>query len=139
MSACNAQNKTKANYYWSRLSASQQVKYKEMCVRNHIIPNDAGGVPEAKTDVKPPANCDAATLRDKGMENINMGQHAAALAQFEASLRCKDDPYTRSLAFAAACNAQNASKAKLYWKKLTQAEQTKFRQMCIRNHIDPAQ
>ncbi|HTL32715.1 MAG TPA: FHA domain-containing protein [Kofleriaceae bacterium] len=88
--------------------------------------------------VTAPANCDADALKDKGMENINMGQHAAALAQFEASLRCKNDAYVLSLAFMAACNAQNAGKAKQYWNKLSGAQQSKFRQMCVRNHIDPS-
>ena len=45
------------------------------------------------------------------MANVNMGQHAAALAQFEASLRCKHDPYVVSRPFMAACRSQNAGKA----------------------------
>src|SRR6185369_10527301 len=55
--------------------------------------------------VTPPANCDAESLKEKGMENINMGQHAAALAQFEASLKCKRDPYVIQLAFMEACSS----------------------------------
>ena len=37
----------------------------------------------------------------------------------------------------AACNAQNAPKAKAYYGKLSGAQQTKYKVMCIRNHIDP--
>jgi hypothetical protein len=88
------------------------------------------------TQVTATPNCDPDALKDKGMENVNMGQHAAALAQFEASLRCKNDSYVLSLAFMAACNAQNAGKAKQYYGKLSPAQQSKYKVMCIRNHID---
>jgi pSer/pThr/pTyr-binding forkhead associated (FHA) protein len=98
-------------------------------------PNDAA-CKSGPPDVTAPANCDADALKDKGMENVNMGQHAAALAQFEASLRCKNDSYVLSLAFMAACNAQNASKAKTYYGRLTGAQQTKYKVMCVRNHIE---
>jgi hypothetical protein len=36
----------------------------------------------------------------------------------------------------AACNAQNASKAKTYYGRLTGAQQTKYKVMCVRNHIE---
>lgn len=88
------------------------------------------------TQVTATPNCDPDALKDKGMENVNMGQHAAALAQFEASLRCKNDSYVLSLAFMAACNAQNAGKARQYYGKLSPAQQSKYKVMCIRNHID---
>jgi hypothetical protein len=71
------------------------------------------------------------------MENVNMGQHAAALAQFEASLRCKNDSYVIALAFMAACNSQNAAKAKLYYTKMSEPSREKYRVMCVRNKIDP--
>ena len=83
----------------------------------------------------PPAGCDADALKDKGMENVNMGQHAAALAQFEASLRCKNDPYVSQLAFMASCNSGNSPKAKLYFSKLTPAQQQRFQIMCIRQNV----
>lgn len=79
-----------------------------------------------------PASCDAEAHKDKGMQSINVGQHAAALAHFEASLRCKDDPYVRQLAFMEACASGNSPKAKYYYKKLTPSQQTKFAQICIR-------
>ena len=102
-----------------------------MCERNKIPKSKL-----ASTDVEPPANCDAEALKDKAMENTRMGQHAAALAQFEASLRCRNDSYVLSLAFMAACNAQNAMKAKAYYGKLTAAQQTKYKVMCVRNSIE---
>lgn len=80
--------------------------------------------------------CNVETFKDKGMQMINMGQHAAALAQFELALQCKDDPYVRQLAFMSACSSKNAAKAALYYQRLTSAQQQKFNQICIRNGID---
>jgi ABC transport system ATP-binding/permease protein len=86
--------------------------------------------------VAAPANCDADALKDEGMQNINMGQHAAALSKFEQSLRCKKDPYVTQLAFMEACASSNSPKAKQYYKLLTAAQQAKFAQMCIRNKVE---
>lgn len=75
---------------------------------------------------------DCEALKEKGMSHINMGQHSAALTAFEASLTCKDDPYVRQLAFMESCASGNSLKAKLFYRKLTPAQQTKFAQICIR-------
>jgi tetratricopeptide (TPR) repeat protein len=156
MAACNAQNASKAQVYWGQLSPAMQSKYKVMCIRNHIDPENPTSTPAPKTTAKSskatskstpskttttttttaPASCDADELKDKGMENVNMGQHAAALAQFEASLRCKNDSYVLSLAFMAACNSQNVAKAKVYYPKLSPREREKYKVMCVRNKID---
>ncbi|HEY5920605.1 MAG TPA: hypothetical protein VIV11_02995, partial [Kofleriaceae bacterium] len=66
----------------------------------------------------------------------NMGQHAAALSRFEASLKCKRDQYVIQLCFMEACASGNSPKAKLYYKQLTAVQQTKFAQMCIRNKTE---
>ena len=79
---------------------------------------------------------EAKTLYLAGVSQYRNKEYAAALAQFEASLRCSDDPYVRSLAFMASCSSQNSLKAKLYFKRLTPAQQTKFAQMCIRNGVE---
>ena len=84
--------------------------------------------------VAPPANCDAAALQDKAMDQVALGQHAVALVHFEASLRCKKDMYVLQLAFMEACNAGNSAKAKQYYKLLTPPQQNKFRQICSRQH-----
>ena len=68
------------------------------------------------------------------MQNINMGQHAAALVKFEASLRCKQNSHTQQLAFMASCASGNSPKAKYYYKLLPAAQQQRFAQMCIRNN-----
>jgi hypothetical protein len=82
--------------------------------------------------------CDADGLKDEGMQNINMGQHAAALAKFEASLRCKKDPYVTQLAFMESCASSNSVKAKSYFKLMTPDQQAKFAQMCERNNVEYA-
>jgi hypothetical protein len=67
-----------------------------------------------------------------GLDAVNRGQHAEALMYFEASLRCKDDSYVRTLVFMESCTSGNAAKAKHYYKQLTPSQQTKFAQICIR-------
>jgi len=105
---------------------------RQFCQKNGSDPKCGTG----SVTVTPPANCDAEALKEKGMENINMGQHAAALAQFEASLKCKRDPYVIQLAFMEACSSSNSGKAKQYYKQLTPAQQQKFAQICIRQKVD---
>jgi hypothetical protein len=90
-----------------------------MCDRNHV-------------DV----TCDADALKDSGMEKINLGAHAEALALFEQSLACKADPYVEQLAFMEACNSRNGPKARAYYGKLTAAQQSKFEMICTRNKVD---
>jgi hypothetical protein len=128
MSACSAKSETKARQYWAKLSDEQQTRYRQMCVRNGIDPASSGPAP---------AKCDADALKDKGMELINMGQHSAALREFEASLACKNDSYVVMLAFMAACNAHDETKARAHYKRLSTTEQERYRQLCVRNHIDP--
>jgi hypothetical protein len=86
--------------------------------------------------VTPPANCDADALKEEGMQSINLGQHAQALAKFESSLKCRRDAYVIQLCFMEACASSNSPKAKLYYKQLSTAQQAKFAQMCIRNKVD---
>jgi hypothetical protein len=76
--------------------------------------------------------CDAEASKEDGMRLINEGQHASALVMFEQSLKCKDDPYVRQLAFMEACASSNAKKAKLFYKQLSPDQQTKFAQICKR-------
>jgi tetratricopeptide (TPR) repeat protein len=134
MESCNAQDVAKARLFYQKLSASDQTRLKAICIRNRI---DLGNSSDTNTlNTVLPANCDADALKDKGMENVNMGQHAAALQMFEASLRCKQDSYVLALAFMASCNAQDGPKAKLYYAKLSPKQQSLYRVMCDRNKID---
>lgn len=118
--ACSARAGNKAKFYFNKLSIADQKQFAGLC-------EDVG---IAVTGVA--TTCDADAEKEKGMEHINRGEHEAALARFEASLRCKDDMYVRQLAFMEACASGNSPKAKLYYKKLTPAQQTKFAQLCIR-------
>ena len=77
-------------------------------------------------------DCDAERSKESGMERINLGMHAMALSFFEQSLGCKRDPYVLTLAFMESCASGNSYKAKLYFKQLTEAQQSKFAQICIR-------
>ena len=78
--------------------------------------------------------CDAEALKEQGMQNINMGQHAAALIKFEASLACRDNSHTLQLAFMASCASGNSAKATQYYKQLPPYQQQRFAQMCMRNN-----
>lgn len=121
MAACNSQNAAKARKYYGQLSPVQQSKYKMMCERNHV-------------DLR--TKCDADALKDSGMQKINEGSHAEALALFEQSIACKPDSYVTQLAFMEACNSGNAAKAREYWGQLSPAGQTKYKVICERNKID---
>ena len=90
--------------------------------------------PEPQPAPRAPEHCDADALKEKGMQNINMGQHAAALVQFEASLRCKSSTHGVQLAFMAACASGNATKAKVYYKQLAPDKKERFKQICVRNN-----
>lgn len=116
----------------SRLIDNTAACKRQFCAANSGDPKCQTG----QTQVTPPPNCDPDALREKGMDYVNNGQHAAALAQFEASLRCKNDSYAQSLAFMAACNASNVGKAKQHYAKLSPAQQNKLKVMCIRNNIE---
>ncbi|NVB85175.1 MAG: hypothetical protein HOV81_42810 [Kofleriaceae bacterium] len=124
MSACNSMNSTKAKVYYRKLPAAKREQLSMMCIRNKVEYDDSG-----------PA-CDADALKDQGMEAVNKGQHAAALAKFEASLACKKDAYVMQLAFMESCNSRNSAKAKTYYAKLTDAQQKQFAVICERNKVD---
>ena len=87
---------------------------------------------------KPPdtsGGCDADALRDKGQDHLQSGMDAAALAAFEASMKCRPDAGLLRLAFIAACRSKNAAKAKYYYPKLPTATTTGIVQICKRNDI----
>ena len=120
VAACNARNKEKARELYAALTKEQREETASFCEKNKIV---------LERDLP---KCDADALKDKGMELITQGQHAAALAQFEASLRCKNDSYVIQLAFMESCSSGNSGKAKYYFKRMTVAQQNKFAQICIR-------
>ncbi len=129
MASCNSLNSPKARKYYVQMKPAQQHRFQIMCERNRVeyLPDGA----QAR-----PVSCDADALKDEGMEHVTMGMHAAALAKFEASLACKQDPYVTQLAFMSSCNSANSSKAKAYYKQLSPAQRSKFKVICERNKVD---
>ena len=87
------------------------------------------------TQNPPPEKCDADALKAKGEDNLSTGMDAAALANFEASMKCRPDASLMRLAFMAACRSKNATKAKAYYPKLPPSTTTGIVQICVRNGI----
>ena len=83
----------------------------------------------------PPEKCDADALKAKGEDNLSTGMDAAALANFEASMKCRPDASLMRLAFMAACRSKNAAKAKAYYPRLPPSTTTGIVQICVRNGI----
>jgi hypothetical protein len=82
------------------------------------------------------APCDAEALQKKGDDYIANGMDTAALAQFEASLRCKYDLGVVKTAFVAACRSKQSAKAKLYYARLPKNTAQNYAQICLRFGID---
>lgn len=80
--------------------------------------------------------CDAEALKQRGMEHVQVGEHAVALTLFEASLECKPDPYVINLAFMSACSSDNSAKAKVYYQQLSPQAQARLRQICVRQMVE---
>ncbi len=76
--------------------------------------------------------CDAEALKRKGDDYLGNGMDTAALAQYEASLRCKYNSGLVKTAFLAACRSKQAAKAKLYYAKLPPELATNYSQICLR-------
>jgi pSer/pThr/pTyr-binding forkhead associated (FHA) protein len=114
----------------SIVNAGDKKCVKQFCNANPGDAKCAPATPVIKSD------CDFEALKAKGMDAINMGNHAAGLKSLEVALKCKPgDGYTIQLAFMAACNSQDAAKAKYYWTKLTPALQNRLESICVRNKI----
>jgi hypothetical protein len=83
-----------------------------------------------------PTTCDANALKERGDDYLSNGMDTAALAQFEASLRCKYDSGVVKTAFLAACRSKQSAKAKLYYAKLPPNASSSYVQICERFGID---
>ncbi len=99
--------------------------------------NDGSGsntkvTPPPKDPPDKPEACDADALKKKGDDYLGNGMDTAALAQFEASLRCKYDSGVVKTAFLAACRSKQAGKAKLYYAKLPPNQTSNYSQICLR-------
>jgi tetratricopeptide (TPR) repeat protein len=123
LAACHTKNATKARQHFAELPPFQQRDLEALCLREGISLTAA-----------PP--CDATTPHDRGIADVNLGQYAAALGEFERALACKSSTDTVRLAYLAACHAKNAAKARLYFAKLPSLQQRDLAIMCVRDGID---
>jgi len=133
MEACASHDEPKARYHYKRLTPAQQSKFAQICERQKP-PVKYSRTPQATAVATSSSTegCDPEPAKQRGKDYIVGRMHAAALAQFEASLRCKDEPEVRALAFMESCASGNSPKATFYFKRLTPVEQTKLAQLCIR-------
>jgi tetratricopeptide (TPR) repeat protein len=122
LAACHSKNSPKAREYFGKLPTVQQRDVEVLCLRDGIA------VAAAPT-------CDANAPRERGIANVNLGQYVPALAAFEQALACKTSTDVIRLAYLAACNGNNAAKARLYFSKLPPAQQRDFATICARNGI----
>lgn len=87
----------------------------------------------------PASSCDATlvgALMRKADDHLQTGMDAAALASYEAVLRCKYDITVVKKAAMSACRSKNAPKAKLLIDQLPAAQSGGIVQICVRNGID---
>jgi len=80
--------------------------------------------------------CDATQAKTKGQDYLANGMDTAALAMFEASLRCKYNTKVVKIAFLAACRSKQAAKAKLYFGKLPAKDAVNNALICRRSGIE---
>jgi len=82
-----------------------------------------------------PVSCDVDALVAEGNSRMGTGDHVGALAKYEEAIACKPEERLYDLAFMAACNSANATKAAQHWSKMHSGAQTRLLQICIRNGI----
>ncbi len=99
-------------------------------------PNPPGNGSDTPPPPKPP-ECDADALRERALEHNRNGMHAAELASYEQSFKCKSDGSLYRFMYMAACNSKQPAKAKSYFGKLSPQQQASMAQMCMRHGIDP--
>jgi serine/threonine protein kinase/tetratricopeptide (TPR) repeat protein len=131
MASCNAGDKAKARHYYQELATNpSRGTIAQMCVRAGIK------IEQLDAPEPPPANCDANALAEKGQQDAAIGQHAAALAQYEKAYKCKPSDRLLRLAFMSACNAGLLATARRYYKLLSSnPSRGTIAQMCVRAGI----
>jgi tetratricopeptide (TPR) repeat protein len=80
-------------------------------------------------------SCDVDALVAQGNGLMTTGDQVGALGRYEEAIACRPQSRLYQLAFMAACNAKNATKAATYWAKLSSDTQSRVLQMCVRNDI----
>lgn len=128
----------------AKLSAAKEEDCKKY---NQLLAQEASAKPsrvasEARKQVgcRPqtptaPSSCDAEAFLDKGLQAHGAGQYAAAMDAFDKAWACKQDPLYAEKAFIPACNTNNVGKARVYWKRMSQAMRQRALMICVRNGI----
>jgi hypothetical protein len=130
MAACRGKNVVKAQFYYPMVPPATTTGIVQICIRNGI---QLPGPSETERPATPA--CDADALRQKGEDHLQTGMDAAALAAFEASMKCRPDAALMRFAFMAACRSKNAAKAKAYFPRLPPGTTTGIAAICTRNGI----
>ncbi len=87
----------------------------------------------------PKTACDPDALEERGAQDEAIGQHAAALDQFERAYRCKPSERVARLAFMAACNSGNVAKSRQWYARNPSPARDQLAQICVRADIRPEQ
>jgi hypothetical protein len=103
-----------------------------------VVAVDAAAVVATAPIESPPPTppCDADNLRDKGTEYAGAGNYKAALDAYDRALACAPSQSVVRLAFLAACQAGNATRAKELYAQIPALSQGNLAQICLRNKID---
>jgi tetratricopeptide (TPR) repeat protein len=133
LGACNSANAEKAQEFYARLPANQQSAARQMCVRNRIVLPDPDAPIVTPTDT---TSCDADDLTHTAKTQMNAGLFEAALQSLELSLKCKPDLEVYPLVVLAACDSNNAAKAKAYFAKLPGDRRDEMATICRRQNIE---
>ena len=83
---------------------------------------------------KPGCDVDALIQEGNGYMSTR-GNALAALAKYEEALACRPEERIERLAFMAACNAVDVTKAREHWAKLGNDSHNQILQVCVRNGI----
>ena len=82
------------------------------------------------------AACDADEARKQGTQAYEIGQYQKALQEFETALHCKPgDTQSIRLSFIAACQLASVPKARVFWKKLSEADRNQLITKCVSSGI----
>jgi hypothetical protein len=75
--------------------------------------------------------CDADQLMKEGDQQWEIGLYMVALTKFEAAVHCRGDVHAVQRGFMAACKLANVTKAKLFWRKLSEADKVHLIGACV--------
>ena len=100
------------------------------------VPCKCAQAPACGAQVEDASPC--AVHDDQAVNHIISNEMEPALQQIEAAIACGGaTPRRTKLAFMAACNLPDATKAKAYFARLPATQQPALVEICLRNRIDP--